>query len=189
MLRANKKMASELYDYPNSEEYNNAESMLPPLERSNDNAAPPQFRAVPGTSFTNYQPMQQQQQQPIYCTPYKGGEPTEDNAPNCLCGRRTKWYAIKNPASLNCGKYFFCCSKRKAEACSFWQLAGGTAYVAPELSIYVTCDCRKPAKVGRQKKAGRNQGRVFYSCAGPKLQACDYFKWEPGAGGGHTVSL
>jgi hypothetical protein len=107
-------------------------------------------------------------------------EPTDADTPDCACGLRAKWFLIKNEQSANYGKHFFCCSKSKEESCAFWELLGGPKWTAPQLApAGITCNCRKPAKMAKQKKEGKNQGRELYSCAQPGKNKCNFFRWGP----------
>lgn len=107
-------------------------------------------------------------------------EPTDEQTPDCACGLRARWFLIKNERSPHVGKYFFCCSKPKEDACPFWELLGGRKWTPVELAPDgITCHCRKPAKLNRQKKEGKNQGRAVYSCATGGKNKCNFFRWGP----------
>jgi hypothetical protein len=107
-------------------------------------------------------------------------KPNDDQTPNCLCGKRAGAHQIKKEESKDKGKWFFTCSKRRADptACPFWELQGGPAYKAPELAPSdVTCDCRQQACVRTSVKPGKNQGFKYYSCLNKQ---CQFFRWVKG---------
>ncbi|TPP63020.1 DNA topoisomerase [Fasciola gigantica] len=45
----------------------------------------------------------------------------------------------------------------------------------------VVCHCGQQAIVLTVKKAGPNQGRLFYRCAGGMGSSCDFFQWKTAA--------
>ena len=105
------------------------------------------------------------------------GAPTDDETPDCQCGKRSAVHVIKKDTSPHKGKYFFSCAKRKEDptVCGFWQLQGGPIWKPMQMApTHVTCDCRKQARAVVQKKAGKNQGRAFYTCA---KKECGWFRW------------
>ena len=103
--------------------------------------------------------------------------PTDEETPDCKCGKRAAVHEIKKDSSPNKGKFFFACAKRREDPtiCGFWQLQGGPEWKPMEMApTHVTCDCRKQARAVMQKKTGKNQGRKFYTCA---TKDCGWFRW------------
>ena len=103
--------------------------------------------------------------------------PTDEETPDCKCGKRAAVHEIKKDSSPNKGKFFFSCAKRREDptVCGFWQLQGGPEWKAMEMApTHITCDCRKQARAVTQKKVGKNQGKKFYTCA---KKECGWFRW------------
>lgn len=106
-------------------------------------------------------------------------EPTDEQKPDCLCGKRCATHQIKKADSANVGKWFFVCAKRRGDptTCPFWQLQGGPAWKPADPAPFnVTCDCRKQAIIVVVKKPGKNQGRKCYTCG---TKQCAWFRWAP----------
>ncbi|XP_014209436.1 DNA topoisomerase 3-alpha [Copidosoma floridanum] len=52
----------------------------------------------------------------------------------------------------------------------------------------IMCNCHQVAKQLTVRKEGPNQGRIFYKCAKPQGESCDFFLWCPNSTGQASTS-
>ena len=163
------------------EDYDSAFPEFPPtpVKLTREKSMYPRLEAMP---FMMLPPMACPDHPPPDGAELKGDdddEPTDEQTPDCACGKRAGRHKIKKEDSVHRGKWFFSCAKKRGDptSCPFWELMGGPKWKKMDMApTHVTCDCRKQARAGVQKRSGKSFGRVYYSCA---RRDCSFFRWAP----------